>query len=243
MIDDNNVDIQKKKPDYLWLKLTLLYILGLFVFIMGPVIALLVGGLCVRKHLQYRFLMIISTVFLIIHCFLLFAICIPNFNKARFKAKEAELKNITHTIQLALEQYWVDNCNYPENPNLLEPEGYLDLGAMRNPFTSKPMEITAYDPNDHYASIGYIPIVINSITEGYYIITFSTPEKPGKDIDNDGIPDHVILALQSGYDCYRKCYGVISNARAEDAVSPVERDFKNHTYKEIAFEDIKWMWR
>src|SRR3990172_5849085 len=45
---------------------------------------------------------------------ILVAIALPNFMKARDKAKEAECKSNIHSIQIALERYGVDNnANYP----------------------------------------------------------------------------------------------------------------------------------
>src|SRR3989304_1341263 len=44
---------------------------------------------------------------------ILAAIALPNYIKAKNKAKEAEVKANCHTIQIALERYMTDNNEYP----------------------------------------------------------------------------------------------------------------------------------
>ena len=45
---------------------------------------------------------------------ILAAIALPNYIKAKNKAKEAEVKANLHTIQIALERYCTDNSEYPD---------------------------------------------------------------------------------------------------------------------------------
>ena len=44
---------------------------------------------------------------------ILAAMALPNFIKARAKAKEGEAKSNAHAIQVAVERYATDNQNYP----------------------------------------------------------------------------------------------------------------------------------
>ena len=238
MTDDSDVNKQKESDsDILHRKLTSLYVLGFFVFLIGPLIALLVGGLRVQKHIEYRTLMKISAIFLVLHFILLFAFFIPNFYKARTKARVGEFKSCAHDIQLVLERYQIDNLTYPEDPHLIEDAGYPPDPSLRNPFTGKPLEIIPYDPDDHFTSIGYIPFVFEGVTVVYYLITFGTSDMPGQDVDKDGIPDHVIMVLGSGCDCrpdhYDYWWDMLDKAHDAGVVLPIEK----------AFKDIKWMWK
>lgn len=68
------------------------------------------------------------------------AIVMPNFNKARNLAKQAQSKASVHILQMGLERYAVDNKDkYPEKLHDLIQQGYL--GAYpSNPFADREME-------------------------------------------------------------------------------------------------------
>ena len=68
----------------------------------------------------------------------------PNFSKLQSKAKEAAIKTIANSAQLAVETYALNNGNYPNGDNLniielveiLKKSGELTK-IPKNPFTSK----------------------------------------------------------------------------------------------------------
>jgi prepilin-type N-terminal cleavage/methylation domain-containing protein len=68
----------------------------------------------------------------------------PNFSTVQTKAKETSLKSTCHTIQVALESYFLTNANYPNGNNLhiadlltiLQNSGEL-INPPQNPFTNK----------------------------------------------------------------------------------------------------------
>ena len=80
------------------------------------------------------------------------AMVFPNFATVQTKAKETSLKTACHTIQVALESYFLTNANYPEGANLniselinmLEQTGEI-IKKPKNPFTNKPY--TSSDPS------------------------------------------------------------------------------------------------
>lgn len=95
---------------------------------------------------------------------ILAALAIPNMTRARNKAKEAEVKANLHSIQAALERFYVDNAQYPayigggdqggwyrfqkrmrdaSNEDarwLADPlieDGYIDISYPKNPFVNQ----------------------------------------------------------------------------------------------------------
>ena len=178
-----------------------------------------------------------SVLFILMHCVLLFALFLPTYRQAKLIVKCAELKSNTHAIQIVMERYWADNCVYPEDPHLIESTGYLISSQLTNPFTDNPMELTTYDPDNYYSSIGYIPLVLEGHAFAYFIVTFGPQETPGKDINADGLPDHVIMVLQSGCDC--------RNIDCEPFYSEHSEIYETFEIPPIkdAIKDLKWVWR
>jgi type IV pilus assembly protein PilA len=77
---------------------------------------------------------------------ILAAMALPNFIKAREKAKEAEVKSNIHAIQIALERYAVDRGGF--YPLILYggdvTDTFAKLGAPENPDTG----MSYYNPPD-----------------------------------------------------------------------------------------------
>ena len=79
------------------------------------------------------------------------AMLMPNLSAAQDKAKEAAVKSVMHTLQLAIESYAVDEGAYPAGAQLSVEElygtltegGYLK-SMPKNPFTNA--SYTAADP-------------------------------------------------------------------------------------------------
>jgi len=74
------------------------------------------------------------------------AFLVPNLAGSRDKAREAAVKSVMHTVQLALEAYTMENGTYPLGNNITIKalyDNYLCAGAYlgelpKNPFTDKP---------------------------------------------------------------------------------------------------------
>lgn len=79
---------------------------------------------------------------------LLAVFLVPNLFWARDRAKEAAVKTVMHSVQLAVEAYSMENNTYPVASNIdLKSlcENYLVFGdymveVPKNPFTGKPYE-------------------------------------------------------------------------------------------------------
>ncbi len=107
---------------------------------------------------------------------------IPNLSAAQDKAKEAAVRSVAHTVQMALESYSLDEGIYPQGTgrtmddlfNDLSERGYLK-SVPKNPFTSAP-----YTSSDVVGNILYS----YDLQEGTY-----TLEAYGR------LPDKKILIL------------------------------------------------
>jgi len=107
---------------------------------------------------------------------ILAAIAIPNFINMQARAKEAAVKSNCHTIQLAAEDFAVQNdgvyaADVDADPT---PSGQtiVDMlpGAalLQNPFTkvaTEPVNAAATNPGES----GYVPIAQNNVNVGYTI--------------------------------------------------------------------------
>ena len=107
---------------------------------------------------------------------ILAAIAIPNFINMQARAKEASVKSNCHTVQLAAEDFAVQNDGvYAANVGVeTAPSGdtitdMLPGGVlMENPFTkgvTEPVDGAAAQPGE----TGYAPIVQNTVNVGYTI--------------------------------------------------------------------------
>jgi len=115
---------------------------------------------------------------------ILAAMALPNFIKAREKAKEAEVKSNIHAIQIALERYAVDTGGF--YPLLLYggdvTDTFAKLGSPTNPDTG----VSYYNPPD---DPGYVPFpgdVDVLIQFGYLSQYPSNPFQRTRDISKFG---------------------------------------------------------
>ena len=103
---------------------------------------------------------------------ILAAIAVPNFISMQDRAKEATVKSNCHTVQLAAEDYAVQqNGVYAANVAAFSA-GLPGAGAtLKNPFTNANTE-----PGDGAAAgagdIGYVPINQGGVDVGYTITGF-----------------------------------------------------------------------
>ena len=128
---------------------------------------------------------------------ILAAIAIPNFIAMQSRAKEAAVKSNCHTVQLAAEDFAVQNngvyaalvANFanalPDNTG----DGIAD--PLNNPFTNlgtEPVDGAAAAPG----ATGYVPIANGAVNVGYTITGF------GKDATVGPAGNGTILTLTSG---------------------------------------------
>jgi prepilin-type N-terminal cleavage/methylation domain-containing protein len=120
---------------------------------------------------------------------ILAAIAIPNFIAMQDRAKEARVKSVAHTVQLAAEDYAVRNDGeYTDVVGTLQP--LFPQGAMLvNPFTNG-----ATEPIQGIAAttgqVGIQAIAVNGVNIGYSITAY------GKDANSGD--NGIILTLSSG---------------------------------------------
>ena len=108
---------------------------------------------------------------------ILAAIAIPNFINMQARAKEASCKSNCHTVQLAAEDFAVQNDGVYAADNttaLTNGDTIVDLfpgGALlENPFTKAATEPAVWGGAAAAAGqIGYAPILLNGVNVGYNI--------------------------------------------------------------------------
>ncbi len=107
---------------------------------------------------------------------ILAAIAIPNFINMQARAKEAAVKSNCHTVQLAAEDFAVQNDGvYASDVDTdTTPAGQTIIAmlpggvALENPFTkaaTEPVNGAAAQPGES----GYAPIIQNAVNVGYTI--------------------------------------------------------------------------
>lgn len=123
---------------------------------------------------------------------ILAAIALPNYIKAKNKAKEAEVKANLHTIQIALERYMTDQSEYPHYLLGGDVDGWLNWHSQWDGVNDEPMSggrlasnARLQDPMieyDYITSYPFNPFV----GDGQIIIRQTNAE--GNDAQGDGDP-------------------------------------------------------
>ncbi len=103
---------------------------------------------------------------------ILAAIALPNYMRAREKAKEAEVKANLHTIQIALERYMTDNSEYPHFLLGGDVDGWLNWHTQWDGINNLSMTGDRIATNDR---------VQDPLVEYDYVVSF-----PGNPFVGDG---------------------------------------------------------
>jgi hypothetical protein len=132
-------------------------------------------------------------------------------------ALEAQTKQNSHAIQLALERYAVDHEGlYPQSFAALAPE-YMgtppvnpfpegDLATwkwwiLRSELSQHPVYMRNIPFGDPLfeGNFTYLPwgLFQDGTAAGYYLIAYGSRKSKGQDLDGDGQSDHVIVQLDS----------------------------------------------
>jgi len=123
---------------------------------------------------------------------ILAAIAIPNFIAMQDRAKEARVKSVAHTVQLAAEDFAVRNDGiYSDAAGDLTP---LLPGAalLDNAFTGAATEPQFAAAAGAPGQVGIVAVVQNAVNVGYTITGF------GKDNTQGPAGDGIIITLTSG---------------------------------------------
>jgi prepilin-type N-terminal cleavage/methylation domain-containing protein len=111
---------------------------------------------------------------------ILAGIAIPNFIQIQNRAKESRVRGNCHTVQLAAEDFAVQNDGYYASDTDTDAnvvgETILDLmpgGALlENPFTKNNTEPQSSGAAATPGQTGYVPIVVGGVNVGYTITGF-----------------------------------------------------------------------
>ncbi len=104
------------------------------------------------------------------------AIALPNFTSIQSKAKESSLKTLSHSLQIALESYYLAQGNYPTGTNVplsdLAPV-LASVGTFtqqpKNPFTGK-----TFSSSDDSGKVEYS---FDSTTQVYTLTAYGAGNK------------------------------------------------------------------
>ncbi len=113
---------------------------------------------------------------------ILAAIALPNYIKAKDKAKEAEVKANLHTIQIALERYMTDNNEYPDYLIGGDIDGWSHWHSVNDPLDQPNGYVR--DPMVCYAYINSFP-ENPFVGDGLVIITSTTLSSSPRQGDGD----------------------------------------------------------
>ena len=75
------------------------------------------------------------------------------------------------------------------------PMNYYSAGRR----LSGPMRLVELGSRDYAGNYSYIPVLRDNSVVGYYLLVYGNVLTPGHDVDNDGLPDHVVHVLNSNH--------------------------------------------
>jgi len=134
--------------------------LTLLIPFIGPLVGLIMAIVWTSKKRQGGVGFLVFTLLVIVFALfvlpVMLAISLPNYVRIKDKAKEAELKQNLHSIQLTLERYGTDYFCYPDNIEEVISSGYIEA-FPGNPFNEQaPMKPVA-DGKFSMGDFVYVP--------------------------------------------------------------------------------------
>ena len=151
-----------------------------------------------RKAPQSRRRLIIVSVVSVL-LILAITVGVPGYFRAKVEDKEAETRYSLHGIQIELERYYTDYDRYPADIQTLVEQDYSGASPT-NAFTKRPMVEIPFGAYPFEGAFTYIPIMGKSKVRAYYLIGYGSENRKGQDVDDDGVDDHVTLALENGWE-------------------------------------------
>jgi hypothetical protein len=65
-----------------------------------------------------------------------------------------------------------------------------------NPFNGLEMKSIMFGDSDYQGNFSYLPVTAENKIVGYYLLAYGSERNPGKDVNGDSVPDHVISVIQ-----------------------------------------------
>ena len=88
-------------------------------------------------------------------------------------------------IKKALEQYALKHDGtYPQDIITLLSAGFLTEGLPQNPYNGKTMCNVSFGKDTDAGNFTYMPVYKENRIYGYYVLLYSTPDKPGLDVND-----------------------------------------------------------
>lgn len=154
------------------------------------------------EKISLGFVVILCTprlIFALLFLILILSIMIPAICR-NIGSPEAVTRLNAYTMKNAIEFYAVNHDGkYPSDITALWRGGYLNNGLPQNPFNNTTMKQIAFGDNVTSGDFTYIPVIRNQQVYGYYLLVYGKLDKPGKDVNDDGKPDHVLIKLIPKY--------------------------------------------
>ena len=144
-----------------------------------------------ENRVRRALLAILSVLTAVAIVFFAFVVFAPGHIRSQETITVANL----HQIQIALEGN-ATGAQGPYAKDINDVVGTSWLPTMpENPFTGKPMRIIRFGEEPLEGECSYLPVTIDGVVRGYYLIGYGSSHTPGMDMDNDGMKDHVVIVL------------------------------------------------
>ncbi len=105
------------------------------------------------------------------------------------------------TVQYQIERWTADTEQFPLRIEPLmasvEPSGVPVNWYRRGRRATQPMRLVELGSRDFIGNYSYIPVLNDGTVVGYYLLVYGNRLTPGRDVDSDGRPDHVVHVISS----------------------------------------------
>lgn len=105
------------------------------------------------------------------------------------------------TVQRTIENWTADSESFPLRIEplmaTLEPLNVPVNWYRRGRHATQPMRLVELGSRDFVGNYSYIPVLDGSEVVGYYLLVYGNHFTTGQDVDDDGLPDHVVHVLSS----------------------------------------------